>query len=155
MPGLVFVSLQFRTESAQPGPSWEETPVQHQRSRKRVLTDGALREVAKSIHRKDWVRLANKLGFFQQDIEEIQHAYPSSTEQQVLLLNYIYGFAFYTPVEDGMYYGITRGGRPGGPAGGWRPVLCPEHISKTTLARVMKFHDRIDLIQGECSAQES
>ena len=25
-------------------------------------------------------------------------------------------------------------------AGGRRPVLCPEHISKTTLARVMKFH---------------
>ena len=40
-------------------------------------------------------------------------------------------------------------------AGGWRPVLCPEHISKTTLARVMKFHGWIDLIQGECSAQES
>ena len=54
---------------------------------------------------------------------------------------------FYTPVEDGRYYGITRGGR--------RPVLCPEHISKTTLARVMKFHGWIDLIQGECSAQES
>ena len=40
-------------------------------------------------------------------------------------------------------------------AGGRRPVLCPEHISKTTLARVMKFHGWIDLIQGECSAQES
>ena len=57
---------------------------------------------------------------------------------------------FYTPVEDGTYYGITRGGQAGG-----RPVLCPEHISKTTLARVMKFHGWIDLIQGECSAQES
>ena len=40
-------------------------------------------------------------------------------------------------------------------AGGRRPVLCPEHISKTTLARVMKFHGWIDLIQGECSVQES
>ena len=40
-------------------------------------------------------------------------------------------------------------------AGGRRPVLFPEHISKTTLARVMKFHGWIDLIQGECSAQES
>ena len=39
--------------------------------------------------------------------------------------------------------------------GGWRPVLCPEHISKSTLPRVMKFHGWIDLIQGECSAQES
>ena len=60
-------------------------------------------------------------------------------------------YNFYTPVEDGTYYGITRGGR----AGGRRPVLCQEHISKTTLARVMKFHGWIDLIQGECSAQES
>ena len=40
-------------------------------------------------------------------------------------------------------------------AGGRRPVLCPEHVSKTTLAKVMKFHGWIDLIQGECSAQES
>ena len=57
--------------------------------------------------------------------------------------------------EDGTYYGITRGGRAGVRVGGRRPVLCPEHISKTTLARVMKFHGGIDLIQGECSAQES
>ena len=33
--------------------------------------------------------------------------------------------------------------------------FCLEHISKTILARVMKFHGRIDLIKGECSAQES
>ena len=64
-------------------------------------------------------------------------------------------YFFYTPVEDGTYYGITRGGRAGVWAGGLRPVLCPEHISKTTLARVMKFHGWMDLIQGECSAQES
>ena len=43
----------------------------------------------------------------------------------------------------------------GGRGSGRRPVLCPEHISKTTLARVMKFHGWIDLIQGECSVQES
>ena len=43
----------------------------------------------------------------------------------------------------------------GSPVAGRRPVLCPEHISKTILARVMKFHGWIDLIQGECSAQES
>ena len=43
----------------------------------------------------------------------------------------------------------------GGCPGGRRPVLCQEHNSKTTLARVMKFHGWIDLIQGECSAQES
>ena len=40
-------------------------------------------------------------------------------------------------------------------AGGRHPVLCPEHISETTQPRVMKFHGWIDLIQGECSAQES
>ena len=66
---------------------------------------------------------------------------------------------FYTPVEDGTYYGITHGGqaggRAGGQAGGRRPLLCPEHISKTILATVMKFHGWIDLIKGECSAQES
>ena len=62
-----------------------------------------------------------------------------------------YLFCCYTPVEDGTYYGMIRGGR----ASGRRPVLCPEYISKTTLARVMKFHGWIDLIQGECSAQES
>ena len=40
-------------------------------------------------------------------------------------------------------------------AGGRRPLLCPEHISKTVLATVMKFYGWIDLIKGECSAQES
>ena len=49
----------------------------------------------------------------------------------------------------------VAGVRAGVRAGGRRPVLCPEHISKTTLPRVMKFHGWIDLIQGECSAQES
>ena len=39
--------------------------------------------------------------------------------------------------------------------GGLRPVLCPEHISKTILPTVMKFHAWIHLIKGECSAQES
>ena len=43
----------------------------------------------------------------------------------------------------------------GGQAGGRRPVLCLEHISKTTLARVMKFHGWIDLIQGESSVHNS
>ena len=32
--------------------------------------------------------------------------------------------------------------------------FCPEHISKTILAMVMKFCWWIDLIKGECSAQE-
>ena len=34
------------------------------------------------------------------------------------------------------------------------PILCPEHISKTMLATVMKLHGWIDLIKAECSAQE-
>ena len=33
--------------------------------------------------------------------------------------------------------------------------FCLEHISKTILAVVMKFCGWIDLIKGECSAQES
>ena len=32
--------------------------------------------------------------------------------------------------------------------------FCPEHISKTILAMVMKFCGWIDLIKGECSAHE-
>ena len=35
------------------------------------------------------------------------------------------------------------------------PILCPEHISKTMLATVMKFHWLIDIVKAECSAQES
>ena len=50
---------------------------------------------------------------------------------RILEINY----TFYTPVEDVTYYGITRGGRAGDV-----PILCPEHISKTMLATVMKFH---------------
>ena len=34
------------------------------------------------------------------------------------------------------------------------PILCLEHICKTMLAMVMKFHRCIDLIKAECSAQE-
>ena len=52
---------------------------------------------------------------------------------------------FYMHVEDRTYFVITRAASP---------ILCPEHISKTMLARVMKFHGWIDLIKAECSAQE-
>ena len=55
---------------------------------------------------------------------------------------------FYTPVEDGTYYVITRGGQAAS------PILCPEHISKTMLGTVMKLNGWIDLIKAECSAQE-
>ena len=54
----------------------------------------------------------------------------------------------YTPVKDGTYYVITRGGQAAS------PILCLEHISKTMLATVMKLHGWIDLIKAECSAQE-
>ena len=54
----------------------------------------------------------------------------------------------HTPIEDGTYYVITHGGRAAS------PILCPEHISKTMLATVMKLHGWIDLIKAECSAQE-
>ena len=47
------------------------------------------------------------------------------------------------------YYVITRGG---GQAAS--PILCPEHISETMLATVMKFNWWIDLIKAEWSAQE-
>ena len=59
---------------------------------------------------------------------------------------------FSTPVKDGTYYVITRGGCVGGWAAS--PILCLEHISKTMLATVMKLHGWIDLIKAECSAQE-
>ena len=63
---------------------------------------------------------------------------------------------FIRPSKTGRILGSpVAGGLSSGRAGGRRPVLCPEHISKTTVARVMKFHGWIDLIQGECSAQES
>ena len=42
------------------------------------------------------------------------------------------------------------GGRAGVRAA--TPILCPEHISKTMLGTVMKFHGWIDLIKAECSA---
>ena len=42
-------------------------------------------------------------------------------------------YAFYIPVEDGTLYVITCGGRAAS------TILCPEHISKTMLAMVMKF----------------
>ena len=59
---------------------------------------------------------------------------------------------FIRPSKTGRIMGSPVVGRR---ASGRRPVLCPEHISKTTLPRVMKFHGWIDLIQGECSVQES
>ena len=67
-------------------------------------------------------------------------------------------YAFYTPDEDGMYYRITLASRQGGgcrPGGRASPILCPEHISKTILAKVMKLLGWIDLMKAECNTQES
>ena len=57
-------------------------------------------------------------------------------EKEEMLVTSI--FPFYTPVKDGTYYGITCGRRAGRQAGGV-PIHCPEHISKTMLALVIKF----------------
>ncbi|XP_053392830.1 uncharacterized protein LOC123564227 isoform X2 [Mercenaria mercenaria] len=48
-----------------------------------VPPDMALREVSDKIWKKDWARVANKLGFFSQDIDEIQTAYPNNPQHQV------------------------------------------------------------------------
>ena len=37
--------------------------------------------MAEKIHRKDWPRVANKLGFFGEDTEDIQNAYSGSQQQ--------------------------------------------------------------------------
>ena len=46
---------------------------------------------------------------------------------------------------------VAGGCRGGGGGGGGRPFLCPEHISKTIPATVMKFCGWIGLIKKECS----
>ena len=70
--------------------------------------------------------------------------------------HYEHFLLFIRPSKTGPIMGSpVAGGRMGVRAGGRHPVLCPEHISKITLARVMKFHGWIDLIKGKCSAQES
>ena len=86
-----------------------------------------------------------KFGFGQ--VENIVGKGENAGIQHCLLIRQC--FLFYTPVEEGTYYGITCGVRAGGV-----PILCPEHISKTMLATVMKFRGWIDL-EAECSAQES
>ena len=75
-----------------------------------------------------------------------------SNRSLVYIAFLISSFIFIRPSKTGRIMGSPVAGVR---AGGRRPVLCPEHISKTTLARVMKFHGWIDLIHGEQSAQES
>ena len=51
---------------------------------------------------------------------------------------------FYTPVEDGTHYGITRGGRA--VFFFFKLELCMMHISHTLLAGVMKFQHKYTAI---------
>ncbi|KAL4240729.1 hypothetical protein ACF0H5_001517 [Mactra antiquata] len=75
---------EFRSESA----IANDQPSQHNARMtpargKQPPPDMALREVSEKIWKKDWVRVANKLGFFAQDVEEIQKAYPNNPQHQV------------------------------------------------------------------------
>ncbi|RUS80047.1 hypothetical protein EGW08_012164 [Elysia chlorotica] len=47
-----------------------------------VPSDNILREVAEKIHRKDWDLVANRLGFFSDDIDSIRSKNPDSTFKQ-------------------------------------------------------------------------
>ena len=96
--------------------------------------------VWKSLKFVVWEKVKFVLGWIEDIVEKGENA----GDQHFLL--------FICPSKTGRIMGSPVAGVW---AGGRRPVLCPEHISKTTLARVMKFHGWIDLIQGECSAQES
>lgn len=74
--------LEFRTESA----GWASTARTPSRltprGARKVPSDMALQDVAEKIHRKDWPRVANKLGMFADDVEEIQKEYSNSSKQQ-------------------------------------------------------------------------
>ncbi|WAQ97327.1 hypothetical protein MAR_030017 [Mya arenaria] len=76
---------EFRSESQIAGPSnapQNRTPMNARRA-KQVVPDQACREVSEKIFKKDWLRVANKLGFFTQDVQEIQSAYPNNAQHQV------------------------------------------------------------------------
>ncbi|KAL3876256.1 hypothetical protein ACJMK2_034124 [Sinanodonta woodiana] len=72
--------LEFRTDT---GMATGATPRGLTPGRgKQIAPDSALKAVTEKIHKKDWEKVANKLGFFSDDIEEIRDAYPSNTQQQ-------------------------------------------------------------------------
>lgn len=79
---------EFRSDSQLgPGPPTARQPSVRQKPRSRlhrqVVPEQACREVAEKIFKKDWMRVANKLGFFTQDVEEIRSAYPNNVQHQV------------------------------------------------------------------------
>ena len=49
----------------------------------RVPTDEELADIASKVHRQDWQRLANKLGFLDTDIKRFEQ-HPGNSEQKVL-----------------------------------------------------------------------
>ncbi|BFZ02870.1 hypothetical protein BsWGS_05908 [Bradybaena similaris] len=49
-----------------------------------IPSDVILKEIAEKIHRKDWDLVANRLGFFADDIERFRKNNPDNTHQQVL-----------------------------------------------------------------------
>jgi len=55
-----------------------------------IPSDAILKEVAEKIHRKDWDMVANRLGFFADDIESFRNNNPSSTfkQAQAMLLHW-------------------------------------------------------------------
>ena len=50
------------------------------------VSNNLLKQVADLIYRKDWQRLANKLGFMSEDVDEIR-AEESDPKQQVRMVN--------------------------------------------------------------------
>ncbi|XP_050393569.1 uncharacterized protein LOC126811742 [Patella vulgata] len=50
----------------------------------KIPSDGVLREIAEKIHRRDWDMVANRLGFFTNDVENYRKIYPGNSKEQVL-----------------------------------------------------------------------
>lgn len=98
---MLSMYCQFRSDSQLgpgPGPSTARQPSVQQKPRSRlhrqVVPEQACREVAEKIFKKDWMRVANKLGFFTQDVEEIRSAYPNNVQHQVSQCSHSEGVPF-------------------------------------------------------------
>lgn len=72
-----------RNTATQPGGPARTPARLTPRRGKQIPSDTALREVAEKIWKKDWARVANKLGFFSQDVEEFRNASPNNPQHQV------------------------------------------------------------------------
>ncbi|KAK2187298.1 hypothetical protein NP493_170g00034 [Ridgeia piscesae] len=69
-------------ESASP-PMTSPSPSQSLPEPRELPTDEELADIASKIHRLDWQRLANKLGFLESDIRQFEQ-HQGNTEQKVL-----------------------------------------------------------------------